>query len=106
MDRRSAGCTVVPVLRGQLASGGRGLGYWDSFAAPSAFEHLWSLAIEEQFYLVWPVLVLLLWRFGRDRAMLFGTIVGFVASALAMVIVFDGGDPTRVYMGKIGRAHV
>lgn len=81
-----------------------GLGYWDSFAAPSAFEHLWSLAIEEQFYLVWPVLVLLLWRFGRDRAVLIGTIVGFVASALAMVIVFDGGDPTRVYMGTDTRA--
>jgi len=34
-----------------------GNGYWDAFAAPSAFEHLWSLAIEEQFYLVWPVVV-------------------------------------------------
>ena len=34
-----------------------GAGYWDAFAAPSAFEHLWSLAIEEQFYVVWPLLV-------------------------------------------------
>jgi peptidoglycan/LPS O-acetylase OafA/YrhL len=36
--------------------------------APSPFQHYWSLGIEEQFYLVWPVALLLLWRvFGRGR---------------------------------------
>ena len=31
--------------------------YWASFELPRMFGHLWSLAIEEQFYLVWPVVV-------------------------------------------------
>ncbi len=83
---------------------GSGNGYWDSFAAPSAFEHLWSLAIEEQFYVVWPVLVWAMWKLGRARAISLATIVGFIASATAMVLMFDGGDPTRVYMGTDTRA--
>ncbi|MFZ9442742.1 MAG: acyltransferase family protein, partial [Ilumatobacteraceae bacterium] len=83
---------------------GSGNGYWDSFAAPSAFEHLWSLAIEEQFYVVWPVLVWAMWKLGRTRAISLATIVGFIASATAMVLMFDGGDPTRVYMGTDTRA--
>ncbi len=40
--------------------------YWASFELPRMFGHLWSLAIEEQFYLIWPVLVgLIAWRGGR-----------------------------------------
>ena len=81
-----------------------GAGYWDAFAAPSAFEHLWSLAIEEQFYVVWPLLVMVAWRFGRTRAL--GTLTGFgiIASFVAMLTIYDGGDPTRVYMGTDTRA--
>jgi peptidoglycan/LPS O-acetylase OafA/YrhL len=43
-----------------------GTDYWNLFARPSPLEHTWSLAIEEQFYVVWPVVAgaLLLW-FGR-----------------------------------------
>ncbi len=76
-----------------------GNGYWDAFAAPSAFEHLWSLAIEEQFYLVWPVVVWAAWRWRRSAAVAATTVSLFVASSVAMIVLFDGGDPTRVYMG-------
>ena len=81
-----------------------GAGYWDAFAAPSAFEHLWSLAIEEQFYVLWPLLVIVAWRIGRTRALgvLAGT--GIIASFVAMLTVYNGGDPTRVYMGTDTRA--
>lgn len=76
-----------------------GTGYWDAFAPPSAFEHLWSLAIEEQFYLVWPVVLWAAWRWRRALGVTALTGVAFVGSATAMIVLFDGGDPTRVYMG-------
>ena len=81
-----------------------GAGYWDAFAAPSAFEHLWSLAIEEQFYLVWPVLVIVAWRIGRARGLAALTSIGIVASFVAMLAIYSGGDPTRVYMGTDTRS--
>jgi peptidoglycan/LPS O-acetylase OafA/YrhL len=81
-----------------------GAGYWDAFAAPSAFEHLWSLAIEEQFYVVWPLLVISAWRIGRTRALGALTGIGIIASFVAMLTIYDGGDPTRVYMGTDTRA--
>ena len=81
-----------------------GAGYWDAFAAPSAFEHLWSLAIEEQFYVVWPLLVIGAWRIGRTRALGTLTGIGIIASFVAMLTIYDGGDPTRVYMGTDTRA--
>jgi peptidoglycan/LPS O-acetylase OafA/YrhL len=42
-------------------------GYWVSFDQPSMFDHLWSLAIEEQFYVVWPLVVLAVWKFSQRR---------------------------------------
>ena len=81
-----------------------GSGYWDAFAAPSAFEHLWSLAIEEQFYLVWPALVIVAWRIGRSRGLAALTSIGIVASFVAMLAIYNGGDPTRVYMGTDTRS--
>ncbi len=81
-----------------------GSGYWDAFAAPSAFEHLWSLAIEEQFYLVWPILVIVAWRIGRARGLATLTCIGIVASFITMLAIYNGGDPTRVYMGTDTRS--
>ncbi|HEX6569750.1 MAG TPA: acyltransferase, partial [Acidimicrobiales bacterium] len=43
------------------------VGYWDMFARPSPLDHMWSLAIEEQFYLLWPPLVLGLLVLARRR---------------------------------------
>ena len=56
------------------------VGYWDMFARPSPLDHMWSLAIEEQFYVVWPLLVVGLLVVGR-RARLAGP--GVVAAASA-----------------------
>ncbi len=82
--------------------------YWDLDAAPSPFDHMWSLAIEEQFYLLWPLLVMLIAVAARRRpiARTVGRIAigSAVLSAVAMVALYRGGDPNTVYMGTHTRA--
>jgi peptidoglycan/LPS O-acetylase OafA/YrhL len=83
-----------------------GQSYFDQFSQPSPLRHMWSLAIEEQFYLVWPLVVLgvLWWR--RSLRVLFAiTVTGAIGSAALMAILFDGHrDPSRVYYGTDTRA--
>ena len=80
--------------------------YFASFGAPSPLGHLWSLAVEEQFYLLWPLLLILALRFVHRRWLLAGLVIaGAVASAWAMAALFQpGSDPTRVYEGTDTRA--
>ncbi|MCZ7531350.1 MAG: acyltransferase [Acidimicrobiia bacterium] len=81
--------------------------YWELFVAPSPLEHTWSLAIEEQFYLIWPLVVLglLRWRSGRLRPVFLTALGVAVASAVWMLVLYTpGGDPERVYLGTDTRA--
>ena len=80
--------------------------YWASFELPRMFGHLWSLAIEEQFYLVWPIVVgLIAWRSRHvHRTIIVCCVVASVASLLWMIKLFDPADPTRVYIGTDTRA--
>ena len=79
-------------------------GYWELFSAPSLLAHTWSLAIEEQLYVVWPLVVFVALRFGR-RTLLATTLVLGAASALAMIVLHGAGDDTaRVYFGTDTRA--
>ncbi len=78
--------------------------YWQLFAAPSPLEHTWSLSIEEQFYVVWPVVVaLVLGRFSK-RAVLALALVLTALSMIAMVALFDPERTSRVYLGTDTRA--
>jgi peptidoglycan/LPS O-acetylase OafA/YrhL len=73
--------------------------YFESIGRPSLFNHLWSLAIEEQFYLVWPLLLGGLLLVGR-RFALGVTLAGAAGSAVWMAFQFDpASDPSRVYYG-------
>ncbi|HET6810133.1 MAG TPA: acyltransferase [Acidimicrobiales bacterium] len=66
--------------------------------------HLWSLSIEEQFYLVWPALLLVVARF-RPQWMLRATVGLGVASALDCLVQWNGGAGTdRIYFGTDTRA--
>ncbi len=72
-----------------------------SAAEPAVLTHLWSLAVEEQFYLLWPaVCILLLTLVGRRQRRVALVAVLAVASAIAMAAAFRvGADPTRAYVG-------
>ena len=54
--------------------------YQNLNSTPSPFIHFWSLAVEEQFYLFWPFFILLLYKVGRRRAVLFGVFATLVTS--------------------------
>ncbi|MGY4711103.1 acyltransferase family protein [Mycolicibacterium sp. CBM1] len=93
--------------------------YFSQGAAPSPLQHTWSLGVEEQFYLVWPVLivsvVLLLVLIARRRhtgvsvravrlAVISVAGVAAVASAAAAVVMSSDDALTRVYFGTDTRA--
>jgi peptidoglycan/LPS O-acetylase OafA/YrhL len=81
--------------------------YFAQFSSPSPLQHVWSLAIEEQFYLVWPPAFLVLLRVtGGSRRAVLGITAGLAAgSALLMAVLFTpGADPSRVYYGTDTRA--
>ncbi|HET9092603.1 MAG TPA: acyltransferase [Acidimicrobiales bacterium] len=71
-----------------------GQSYFGALAARSPLEHTWSLGVEEQFYLVWPLLLLgLAAVFARrsSRGLLLPVGLVAAASALGMALVYDGG---------------
>ncbi len=83
-----------------------GQSYFDQFTQPSPFRHMWSLAIEEQFYLVWPLIVFGVLWFTRSLRWLLGLSVAMIAvSAGLMALLYEPGtDPSRVYYGTDTRA--
>ncbi|MFT3945125.1 MAG: acyltransferase family protein [Ancrocorticia sp.] len=69
--------------------------------SPQLFAHFWSLAVEEQFYLLWPILFLVVLAFVRKWKRRAGlAFAGAVLSALVMALLYSPGeDVTRVYYG-------
>lgn len=80
--------------------------YFGGFAEASPLRHAWSLAIEEQFYFVWPVAVWLVLRLTKRRVgvvILGGALA--IASIAAMWLIFDSGSVSAAYYRTDSRVH-
>ncbi|MCY8576452.1 acyltransferase family protein [Bacillus haynesii] len=82
------------------------LSYFDSFGSPSPLKNLWSLAIEEQFYFIWPIILLLgIYILKKRERLAAAVVLCALCSAIWMSILYvPGGDPSRVYYGTDTRA--
>jgi peptidoglycan/LPS O-acetylase OafA/YrhL len=79
--------------------------YFEAVGRPPALRHLWSLAIEEQFYVLWPLLLAAGLRWLRRPALLCVVAGGAAASAVWMALLYRPEvDPSRVYFGTDTRA--
>lgn len=84
----------------------RKVSYFENAGAPSPFTHCWSLAIETQFYLIYPILLILLSK-ARNRGKIFAAVTAVLAmiSVVLMGVLYSpDGDPSRVYYGTDTRA--
>ena len=88
-----------------------GQSYFAEFVNASPVRHLWSLAIEEQFYMVWPIVVgaaafvVSRWRRWGRRAILTVLVASAVGSILLMAVTFDAADASLAYYSTFARAH-
>lgn len=101
--------TIGYMMNWRLVVGDRG--YFDAFAVPSPLKHTWSLAVEEQWYVVWPPVLGLLLALGRRARHSLGPALGATlllaigSAAWMAALAAPGEDPSRAYYGTDTRAH-
>lgn len=82
-----------------------GQSYFSRSLAPSPLLHMWSLSVEEQYYLVWPFVALFVLRRGGLRALSWVAAIGALLSALLMASLYlTGFSSDRLYYGSDTRA--
>ena len=82
------------------------ISYFDALGAPSPLTHLWSLAVEMQFYIVWPLALLFFVKKNTSKSSVRRMLVILsLLSAVEMAILYNPTvDPSRVYYGTDTRA--
>ncbi len=80
--------------------------YFETFARPSLLRHLWSLSVEEQFYLLWPIFCAFGMRRFGIRGVLHFALAGIVVSTLLMMVLYDPSESggARAFYGTDTRA--
>ena len=82
------------------------ISYFENAGAPSPLSHCWSLSIETQFYIVYPLLLVLFVGF-KNKKKLFAwvtVILAFISLGLMWILFSPSEDPSRVYYGTDTRA--
>ena len=88
------------------------LDYFDSFGSQSPFKHLWSLAIEEQFYMFFPLIFLIFNRKSKsnnsnsklNKNFIYVVLSLILVSLIAHILLFDINNINRIYFGTDTRA--
>lgn len=84
------------------------LSYFDSFGKPSPLKHLWFLAVQEQFYFIWPIVLMAGLKFFKNRKNLAIVVfIGALCSAMLMGRLFNqdaSASTSRIYYGTDTRA--
>jgi peptidoglycan/LPS O-acetylase OafA/YrhL len=85
-----------------------GTDYFAQEEPPSPLQHYWSLSVEEQFYLVWPALLLVLVLIARRRALprrlVFGVLAALTLASFVWSVVSTQSDPLAAYFSTLARA--
>lgn len=83
---------------------GHGQSYFDRFNGASPFTHLWTLGVEAQFYLVWPVILVWLLKRGGLKLTRWVTICLALLSMILMAVLYQPMNLNRVYYGTDTRS--
>ena len=84
---------------------GRHLDYFEAIGRPSLLQHTWSLAVEAQFYLVWPLILLLILKFfGKKRISIVALTIAAISGITLMLVSFsldasNAASVSHVYFG-------
>ena len=81
-----------------------GQSYFDQFSGASPFTHLWTLGVEAQFYVLWPLILLGLMRLFNKKWVKRIVLLLAILSALEMALLYDPANINRVYYGTDTRA--
>ncbi len=71
---------------------------------PSIYQHYWSLSVEEQFYLIWPIVLLLTWRAFKSLGKLRAVIVAASAVSFCYGLYLTFANPAAAYFNSFSRA--